>query len=560
MKTDFSASWVFKANLWILFSGIAVVAWAQPSPTYTPGQIYQASSDPDLIGFSPMDPNGDGWITSSGGTFTSPLTEESSEFENQADWQVIWHLNGEPTNDLATGGACGSSEIVDNPNTSKHAAYYRLVDPDADPTNRNENLIIRMRIAQHTSGAFGYSILIDTDAKFGFTGDDADPNAVSGNPGFELEILYASGGGNVGVTVQDVDATDGPSSVLAHYDDGVRDQRSFALNSNCGGEPIFLDFYVDISTFPAGITAATPLRFVFASASSPASALGGSASDIGGVDDGDPAFSDDDAAFTTIVESTPQASFDGGYIACDTWYLDADGDGLGVLLSDSTSCTQPTGYVSDSTDNCDDTSANNYNDAANPACTYPTFTGLNDSLVVCDGADDLMLDLDTIHLHSGVTAYTLEEDFSSGYATTTLSGSVATFSFGGSGVGADTLRFKATAGASEYDIYVFVEEALYPKRTSSIKPLAASSPRADDGGLSISFEGTYDDNITVHFAGYPDQTLLNGVVQIPNDVFIITGYTNSKGCTNLEPATGSTPPGSPSPKRILVPCISCTNN
>lgn len=53
-----------------------------------------------------------------------------------------------------------------------------------------------------------------------------------------------------------------------------------------------------------------------------------------------------------------------------SWYADADGDGLGDVATDSTACNQPTGYVSDDTDNCDDLAACNYNDVANPTCEY----------------------------------------------------------------------------------------------------------------------------------------------------------------------------------------------
>lgn len=73
---------------------------------------------------------------------------------------------------------------------------------------------------------------------------------------------------------------------------------------------MFIDFYVDLNDFPAGITAQTALRLVFAFSSSPNSALGGSASDIGGVNDH--SYPDDDNAFTTVVTNTPISTFEMG--------------------------------------------------------------------------------------------------------------------------------------------------------------------------------------------------------------------------------------------------------
>ena len=51
-----------------------------------------------------------------------------------------------------------------------------------------------------------------------------------------------------------------------------------------------------------------------------------------------------------------------------TWYADDDGDGLGDAGDSQASCTQPTGYVADSSDNCTDTTACNYDDSNNGSC------------------------------------------------------------------------------------------------------------------------------------------------------------------------------------------------
>ncbi len=371
-----------------------------PPSSADPGLIFESASQAGPAGEGVLDPNGDGWISSTAATFsTYPTIEDESEQFEESGWVQIFHVASEPINDLDTGGSCGATEVVDNNQTGQHAGYYRLVDTDADPSNRNEYLQFRLRMAQEASGAFGYSILLDTDQSFGSTGSSPDANATSGNPGFEIEILYGSGGGSAGVTMQDVDGGTSGNSTLSFSSPGVRDQKSYARFTNCtSDDPIFVDFYVSIGDMPAGITAQSTLRMVFASSSSPSTALGGSASDIGGVDDN--VYPDDDLAFTTVVEATPVLSFSSGYscddvdadgvcddvdncvdlsacnydgsvsnVACvfgTTWYADADGDGYGDSSDSQDACSAPSGYVADSTD-CDD-SDNAINPGAAEAC------------------------------------------------------------------------------------------------------------------------------------------------------------------------------------------------
>ncbi|MGB0195921.1 MAG: cadherin domain-containing protein, partial [Flavobacteriales bacterium] len=81
-----------------------------------------------------------------------------------------------------------------------------------------------------------------------------------------------------------------------------------------------------------------------------------------------------------------------------TWYVDADSDGLGDSSDSQSACAQPAGYVADSSDNCDDTAATNFNDGGNPPCAYAgvAYTGL-DSLLGCENQANVTMDLDTMH-------------------------------------------------------------------------------------------------------------------------------------------------------------------
>ena len=271
--------------------------WAQ-----IPGQIFDPSTG--INSASVLNPNNDGYISTAGLTFNTSTVDEIYQFE-QSDWITVFHMMTEPTSDLQTGSSCRATEIVDNPITGQHAAYYRIHDPNAIFGDGDEQLVFRMRIADDpNNAAYGYGVLLDTDQKIG----SSDPNSISGNPGFEIELLYSSGNSG-GVSVYNVDGVSAPNqfTTLATYSNFTRHQRSYALNSNCTGnnDPVFMDFYVDFADM--GITVNTPLRMAFASSSSSSSALGGSASDIGGADDGQ--FPNDDAIFEAVINASPIFSF-----------------------------------------------------------------------------------------------------------------------------------------------------------------------------------------------------------------------------------------------------------
>lgn len=278
----------------LLFSGLTVQGQI--------GYIY----DP-AVGTTVLDPNQDDYISASGGAIdTSVVPDESYDFE--IPFIPMFHLSMEPPADLLTGNDCGKSEIVDNPNLPMNAGYWYLADPDGLPGNGDEALLYRIRIATNVNGAYGYSFLIDTDNRIGFTGATADPNAVAGNPGFELEIIYGTAGSGT-VSIMDVDGTT-TGTTLSSYPGTSHSQRSWAGYTNCplaNNGPVFLDFFVPWDSL--GILPTDTVRMIFATSSSANSALGGSASDIGGLNDN--LYGDPDSSFIAITDSTPSFTFGG---------------------------------------------------------------------------------------------------------------------------------------------------------------------------------------------------------------------------------------------------------
>ncbi|NNL81476.1 MAG: hypothetical protein HKO67_13390, partial [Flavobacteriaceae bacterium] len=285
----------------LLLSGIV---YAQ-----SPGQIYSPASPTP----NPMDPNGDGWISASGSIFTGG--HELPEFE--IPFLVVPQLSVEVDGDLQTGSSCAASEIVSDDLTGSAGGYYYISDPDGTPDNGDEVMIFRLRIARQANGAFGYSFLFDTDFAFGA----ADSNSIAGNPGFEIEVIYGSGNNN-DVLVENVDGTTSGTNI-GTYSTATNSQRSDALNnySGCNTDPIFIDWFVPLSDI--GITTTQNFRLSVATASSPSSALGGSASDILGVN-GDLISSDDDQFAASIYASS---DIDGDGIV-DSVDLDDDNDGI----------------------------------------------------------------------------------------------------------------------------------------------------------------------------------------------------------------------------------------
>lgn len=248
---------------------------------------------------SVLDPNGDGYISSSSSGFTN-FTDDTGEFEGSS-WQDFPTFGGgEVLTDIRSGPDYGFTDFSFDPDGV--ATYVR-----SDGTN----LIFRFRLADFRPNAKGYTVLIDSDGQFG----SLDPNANPDNPGFEVAIVLRS---KHGVYVYDIENKDACSSPVLTYSLASHHQKAISGISNDTDLDMFYDFYVPISdlTGSTSITSVSPLRIAATTNTSNTCALDGSLSDIGGLDDrgyGDCL----ECAFSDLIENQAPCTISGG-LSCSS--------------------------------------------------------------------------------------------------------------------------------------------------------------------------------------------------------------------------------------------------
>jgi hypothetical protein len=258
----------------ILFLGLFLFV-VMGATAQTPGLIIKPAGS----GSNPLDPNGDGYTSVDATGFqTDDVAESELPFNSL--------VRPDPSGDPTRGPSGAFNDIVGVDATGKDAI---LTYTDG------VNLFFRFRIGGFAPNSKTYAVFVDTDQKFGFTGPNSDPNAVVGNPGFELEISLHT---NFTVSVYNIDGSTSPS-LIASFPYDTHCQKSISLTNNGGDPDYFYDFYVPMSALN-GVTMNTPLRFVTLTTMNPNSAINSNAqSDVGGTAAG----TNLDNVFTDLIDN-----------------------------------------------------------------------------------------------------------------------------------------------------------------------------------------------------------------------------------------------------------------
>ena len=214
-----------------------------------------------------LDPNANGYTSQSTSGFGS-----SDITNSEILYKLVAPVIPEPTGDLLRGPGGKFTDIV---KTFDGSGFYLFSD--------GTNLLCRLRIGGIVSGSKGYSILLDTDQRFGPSGPNADPNyqaatnGNNGNPGFEYEVVLET---NFRVAVYNVNGTSTPVLVTS-YPLTTHSQVSVAATTDGNNPDFFYDFYVPYSVM--GLSSSSIIRATATTVMSPGPAIGGPKSDIYGL-------------------------------------------------------------------------------------------------------------------------------------------------------------------------------------------------------------------------------------------------------------------------------------
>ncbi len=265
-----------KSNVFILntfffiFLFFSVPAIAQLKPGFINRQATSVG------GRLVLDPNSDGHTSATTAGFGAPSDVATSEIP----YKIVNSYSIEPFGDLRRGPDHNYSDFVPD---GGQDGFYTFFD--------GTNFMFRFRLGSIMPGSKGYSILIDTDGKFGASGANADPNyqaattGTNGNPGFEIEIVLET---NFRIAIYNVDGTSSPVLITSYTNWQDMSQVSLASTNDNGDPDFFMDFYIPFSALqaaPFNLTTTSPIRMIPTTVMSPQAAIGGPKSDIYGLSD-----------------------------------------------------------------------------------------------------------------------------------------------------------------------------------------------------------------------------------------------------------------------------------
>ncbi|MDP3313367.1 hypothetical protein [Lutibacter sp.] len=235
--------------IFILFFGVHTSVFSQ-----TKGLIFEPATGG---GAAVLDPNGDGYVSKTTAGFISNdkgFISPGVFGESEIPYVPFIFPGMEPTSDINNGPNGGFTDFVDS----------GTEDPAMSYLDGNNNWLFRLRMGSALNNAKSYSILIDTDGKFGYSGPNADTNATATNPGFEVEIVLAT---KFGVFVYNIDGPALTCSPVLTYTVTTNYQKSIAHSTIYNPYNYFLDFFVPFGDLaptgllgPIGITSSTAVR------------------------------------------------------------------------------------------------------------------------------------------------------------------------------------------------------------------------------------------------------------------------------------------------------------
>ncbi len=228
-----------------------------------------------VAGRTVLDPNSDTYTSA-----TSAGYNGNDVANSEITFRAVPSFNAEPFGDLRRGPSHLYTDFVPDANNVGYYSYFT-----------GTNLLFRFRMGSVVPGSKGYSVLLDTDGKFGSSGANADPNfqaattGTNGNPGFEIEIVMET---NFRIAIYNVNGSSTPTLIKSYTNWQDMSQVSIAGTFDNGDPDYFLDFYIpfsDLQASPFLLTTSTPLRMSATTVMSPQAAIGGPKSDIYGLND-----------------------------------------------------------------------------------------------------------------------------------------------------------------------------------------------------------------------------------------------------------------------------------